>query len=76
VGPSFFGGGLSLGDAIGARAGDSDQGFWRGRPVWPAQQRGGMSVDGNTSPSELHPCMPGGLNDYVYIATGRANPEH
>jgi hypothetical protein len=35
-----------------------------------------MSVDSNNSPSELYPCMPAGLNDYVYIATGRANPEH
>ncbi len=40
-------------------------------------QRGGSKVPGvNNAPMGLYPCAPGGPNDYVYIMTSRANPEH
>ncbi len=40
-------------------------------------QRGGDKVPGvNNAPMGLYPCAPGGPNDYVYIMTSRANPEH
>jgi crotonobetainyl-CoA:carnitine CoA-transferase CaiB-like acyl-CoA transferase len=39
--------------------------------------RGGSKVPGITNaPMGLYPCAPGGPNDYVYIMTSRANPEH
>ena len=42
-----------------------------------AAQRGGSKVPGITNaPMGLYPCAPGGQNDYVYIMTSRANPEH
>jgi formyl-CoA transferase len=43
-----------------------------------AQLRGGSdrSQPGGLVPSALYPCKPGGPNDYVYIFTSRANPEH
>jgi crotonobetainyl-CoA:carnitine CoA-transferase CaiB-like acyl-CoA transferase len=44
-----------------------------GRPA----QRGGSKVVGvNNAPMGLYPCAPGGPNDYVYIMTSRANPDH
>ncbi len=42
-----------------------------------AAGRGGSKVAGITNaPMGLYPCAPGGPNDYVYIMTSRANPDH
>ena len=42
-----------------------------------AAQRGGSRVPGvSNAPMGLFPSAPGGPNDYVYIMTSRANPEH
>jgi crotonobetainyl-CoA:carnitine CoA-transferase CaiB-like acyl-CoA transferase len=42
----------------------------------PAQRGGSKVVGVNNAPMGLYPCAPGGPNDYVYIMTSRANPEH
>ena len=42
-----------------------------------AAERGGSKIPGVTNaPMGLFPCAPGGPNDYIYIMTSRANPEH
>jgi len=42
-----------------------------------AAERGGSKVPGvNNAPMGLYPCAPGGPNDYAYIMTSRANPDH
>ncbi len=42
-----------------------------------AAERGGSKVPGIiNAPMGLYPCAPGGSNDYVYIMTSRANPDH
>ncbi|MBN8925641.1 MAG: CoA transferase [Rhodospirillales bacterium] len=42
----------------------------------PAQRGGSKVVGINNAPMGLYPCAPGGPNDWVYIMTSRANPEH
>jgi crotonobetainyl-CoA:carnitine CoA-transferase CaiB-like acyl-CoA transferase len=41
-----------------------------------AERRGGKSVVGANAPSGLYPCRPFGSNDWIYVMTSRANPEH
>lgn len=42
-----------------------------------AAQRGGGRIPGITNaPMGLFPCAPRGPNDYIYIMTSRANPDH
>ena len=40
------------------------------------ERDGTRSGGGNNAPSGLYPCAPGAANDYVWIMTSRANPEH
>jgi crotonobetainyl-CoA:carnitine CoA-transferase CaiB-like acyl-CoA transferase len=42
----------------------------------PAQRRGSKPSAGNNSPAGLYPCKGSGPNDYLYLTTSRANPEH
>src|ERR671922_780332 len=41
-----------------------------------APRRGAKSVMGANAPSGLYQCKPYGANDWVYVITSRANPEH
>jgi formyl-CoA transferase len=40
------------------------------------ERDGTHSGGGSNAPSGLYPCAPGGSNDYIWIMTSRANPEH
>jgi formyl-CoA transferase len=40
------------------------------------ERDGTHSGGGSNTPSGLYPCAPGGPNDYIWIMTSRANPEH
>src|SRR5207245_1309762 len=41
-----------------------------------AARRGGKTVMGANAPSGLYQCTPYGPNDWIYVMTSRANPEH
>src|SRR5262249_4614990 len=47
-----------------------------GRSGRPAMRNGAKPLSGGMAPSGIYPCRPGGPNDYVYVFTSRANPEH
>src|SRR5258708_11550486 len=51
--------------------------FSRTQQSGKAQLRGGSSQSSTAlAPSALYPCKPGGPNDYLYVFTSPANPDH
>ncbi len=50
--------------------------FSRQPKTTEAVGRGGAKVPGAPAPCNVYPCKGGGANDYVYVFTSRANPEH
>ncbi len=47
-----------------------------GRTGKAAGRAGSKIANSQSAPKGLFPCAPGGPNDYVYISTSAANPEH
>jgi len=48
----------------------------QGRTGKVVERDGTHSGGGSNAPSGLYPSAPGGSNDYVWVMTSRANPEH
>ena len=42
----------------------------------PAPRAGAKTLESGNPPCDIYPCAPGGPNDYVYVYTSRANPQH
>src|SRR6201993_1553946 len=57
---------------------DSVMHYSRGMFIRQAQtgQAAQRQPIGGNAPHGIYPCQPGGPNDYVYLLTSRANPEH